>query len=658
MSRTFETFEYGTNITMGQGKNSVGAANGSTDPASKEAKRLAESEQRIIDQAVVENGTKDVSSDIPQRDQWSNKVEFILTCVGLAVGLGNVWRFPYLCYKNGGGAFLIPYAICLVCCSLPVFFLEVALGQFMSLGGWKAWRICPLFQGIGIASAVIVFFSNSYYAVIIAWALYYLSMSFSSVLPWTHCDNAWNTERCSVSKLSVNCSLMNGDLNVTCQNITNITALNTVDPVVEFWERKILKISPGVDQPGTVVWELAVALFVTWILCYFSIWKGIKWTGKVVYFTSLFPYLVITILTINGALLEGSLDGVIFYLKPDFSKLLDPGVWYDAGTQTFYSYAIGYGALTALGSYNKFNNNVYRQCILVAIINCSTSLYAGFAVFCALGFMAKQQGVPIQDVASSGPGLVFIAYPKSIGAMSVPQLWAVLFFIMILLLGMSSEFACCEGFVTTMSDFFPKLLRKSPNREIFTAVYFFASFLVGLSMITNGGMYVFQMFDYYSVSGFCLLWVCFFEVAAIAWVYGAKRFYDNIQMMIGYRMNPWFLICWMGLAPALMGGIFLFSAVKFKVLTYNHTYVYPEWAQAIGISLALISMIQIPLFLVYKLIRTPGSLRQRFATLIKPKLKAHQLRAQDKDDICILKRGPIEGSVTDSQTMYSTTTMT
>ncbi|XP_064631980.1 sodium- and chloride-dependent creatine transporter 1-like isoform X2 [Lineus longissimus] len=580
----------------------------------------------------VETVKVDHSEEGVRREQWNNKAEFILSCIGYAVGLGNVWRFPYLCYKNGGGAFLIPYAICLLAAGVPLFFMEVALGQFMSRGGIGVWKICPLFQGIGVASVVLVFLETLYYIVILAWALYYLAMSFQAELPWSHCNNSWNTPRCKVSfRSSVNCTQGGGAMNLTCTDLVNVSYVakanvTTVDPVIEFWERKILQISSGIDEPGTIVWELALALFVAWVICYFCVWKGVKSTGKVVYFTATFPYVVITILLIRGATLDGAAEGVLYYLKPDFALLGKPQVWIDAGTQIFYSYAIGLGALTALGSYNKFNNNCYKDCIFICCVNSFTSLYSGFAIFSVLGFMAKEQNVDIAYVAESGPGLAFIAYPKAITQMPVAPLWAVLFFFMVLLLGLDSQFVMCEAFITFVLDLFPQQMRKGYRREIFIAIYFFVAFLGGLTMITNGGMYVFQLFDYYAASGMSLLWIVFFEVLVVGWVYGAGRFYKNIELMIGYSILPWLKICWWLFTPLVVVGIFMFNIIQFEVLTYNKTYHYPPWATGLGICLASVSMIQIPLYLVYKVARTPGTLTERFKHLLLPILRAEQVR--------------------------------
>ncbi|KAL8164429.1 UNVERIFIED_CONTAM: Sodium- and chloride-dependent creatine transporter 1 [Gekko kuhli] len=206
---------------------------------------------------------------------------------------------------------------------------------------------------------------------------------------------------------------------------------------------------------------------------------------QIVYFTATFPYVVLIILLIRGVMLPGAQDGIIYYLKPDWSKLASPQVWIDAGTQIFFSYAIGLGALTALGSYNRFNNNCYKDAIILALINSGTSFFSGFVVFSILGFMAAEQGVDIAKVAESGPGLAFIAYPRAVTLMPVAPLWAALFFFMLLLLGLDSQFVGVEGFITGILDFFPAAYAFRFQREVTVAVCCLVCFLIELSMVTE-----------------------------------------------------------------------------------------------------------------------------------------------------------------------------
>uniref|UniRef100_A0AAZ3QRI2 Transporter n=3 Tax=Oncorhynchus tshawytscha TaxID=74940 RepID=A0AAZ3QRI2_ONCTS len=550
-----------------------------------------------------------------QREKWNSKLDFILSVAGGFVGLGNVWRFPYLCYKNGGGAFLIPYTIFLFGGGLPVFFLEVALGQYTSEGGITCWeKLCPIFTGIGYASIVIVSLLNIYYIVILAWGLYYLFQCFQPELPWAKCKNSWNTDRCVEDTIRKNKTLM------LAANITNFTS-----PVTEFWERNVLSISSGIDEIGEVKWDLALCLLGVWVICFFCIWKGVKSTGKVVYVTATFPFVMLIILLIRGVTLPGASEGIKFYLYPDLQRLKDPEVWIDAGTQIFFSYAICLGAMTSLGSYNKYKYNCYRDCLLLGGLNSGTSFVSGFAIFSVLGFMAQEQGVDIADVAESGTSL----NPKAVSMMSesvrsvqpsIIRIWlsSSLSCFYLLSLSFFPQFVEVEGQITSLVDLYPSFLRKGYRREIFIAIVCSISYLLGLTMVTRGGMYVFQLFDYYAASGVCLLWVAFFECIAVAWVYGVDNFYDAIEDMIGYRPNPWMKWSWSVITPLLCVGCFIFSLVKYKPLTYNKVYEYPDWSIGVGWTLALASMICIPMVVVIKIIQSDGPLIERIKAVAAP----------------------------------------
>nr|XP_046197219.1 solute carrier family 6 member 22, tandem duplicate 2 isoform X4 [Oncorhynchus gorbuscha] len=563
--------------------------------------RLSKAEMEVKLKLMSSGAKTNVEHPEPKpqdRGKWGSKTEFLLAAAGHIVGLGNVWRFPYLCYKNGGGVFFVPYILFLFTCGIPLFFLETSLGQYTSQGGITCWRkICPLFEGLGYGSQVVVLYTGVYYIIILAWAFLYLFYSFSLELPWASCKNSWNTDNCFEPGQN--------------STISDHSHGNTTSSVIEFWERRILGLSEGIEEIGSVRWDLALCLLLSWIICYFCVWKGVKSTGKVVYFTATFPYVMLLVLLVRGLTLPGAIDGIKFYLYPDPARLTDPQVWMDAGSQIFYSYGVCTGVLTSLGSYNKYNNNCYRDCVYLCLLNSVTSFVAGFAIFSVLGFMAYEQGIDISMVAESGPGLVFIAYPRAVAMMPVPQLWAIFFYIMILLLGLDSQFVYHEAVVTAISDMYPSFFHVGHLRKkLLLLGISVCSFLIGLLMVTEGGLYVFQLFDYYACSGMTLLVFASLQAVCVGWCYGAERLYDNIEDMIGYRPWPFMKYCWMYITPVICIGTLVFSLVKYTPLKFNNTYEYPWWGYAIGGFFTLSSTLLVPFWMLYKMSVTAGSLRQ------------------------------------------------
>ncbi|XP_029017878.1 sodium- and chloride-dependent GABA transporter 2-like isoform X2 [Betta splendens] len=558
---------------------------------------------------------------LPQREKWANKMEFILSMTGEIIGLGNVWRFPYLCFKNGGGVFFIPYFVFLFFCGIPMFFLETALGQYTSQGGVTAWRkICPMFQGVGYACQVIVMYLNIYYIVVLAWAIFYLINSFRSPLPWSTCDNWWNTELCySRAGVFANPDMFQPNSNWSfLHNISlsddfeNFTYINETQPLLikspeeEFWINRVLRLSDDLSL-GKVHWDLALCLMAAWVICYFCIWKGIKSTGKVVYFTATFPYLMLFILFIRGVTLPGAAEGLKYYLTPDFSKITEPDVWRDAGTQVFFSYAVCQGVLTALASYNQYNNNCYRDCVALCCLNSGTSIFAGFAVFSVLGFMANDLGITMDEVAESGPGLAFIAYPKALSLLPGSSFWAVLFFLMILFLGLDSQFVCVESLSTTLTDMFPRQLRKPGAREILVLVIAVVCFLLGLPLISEGGIVLFQLVDSYGPSGTSLLIIACFETIAVAWVYGADRFYDNIKDMIGYSPFPVIKYCWLFITPLICTITMLYDLAQTRAPLVNGQPL-GSWGSTLGTLLVITPLLCIPAFMLVAAFRNHGNM--------------------------------------------------
>lgn len=298
-----------------------------------------------------------------ERDQWNNKIEYMLSVIGYVVDLGNCVRFPYVAYKNGGGAFLIPYFSFLILIGVPMMFLEMSVGQYFGVGNITLWgRVNIFMKGIGYASLLVVCYITLYYATIIAYSVFYFFASFSAQMPWAKCKNEWNSDKC-VERI--------GDNNSTIEN--------PVSAAEEYYKRKMLGIhkSSGIDDLGPIKYDLTLCLAVVFLLMYLCICKGVKGTGKAVYFTATVPYIILIILLVHGLTLSGSDDGVSYFLTPSFEKLSHFECWKDAAIQIFFTLGPGISVLTTYASYSKKNNNCQIDALSASAANVMASFLSG-----------------------------------------------------------------------------------------------------------------------------------------------------------------------------------------------------------------------------------------------------------------------------------------
>lgn len=544
------------------------------------------------------------------RPTWSSKADFLLSIIGFAVDLANVWRFPYLVYKNGGGVFLIPYFLMLVFGAMPLFYMELVLGQYNRQGPISIWKICPLFKGVGFCAVLVSWYVSFYYNVIIGWTIYFMISSMTSELPWVRCGNEWNTERCWGGYNDSNARI--------AANSTHVPN-NRTSPALEFFDRKVLELhlSSGFDDLGAPKWQLLLCVFSVFVILYFALFKGVKSSGKVVWVTATAPYVILTILLCRGAFLPGAAQGIMYYLRPDISRLLHSQVWVDAAMQVFFSVGVGFGVHLTYSSYNTFHNNCYRDCLLTTAVNSFTSFYSGFVIFIFLGYMAHKHDMPISEVATEGHGLVFQVYPEAIATLPGGQFWAVLFFIMLLSLGLDSAMGGLESVITGLMDEFKDFFdRWKFSREVFTAVVLFTSFSMALINVTRGGGYTMHWFDTYS-AGISLLFSALLEAIGVAWLYGIGPFCENVQEMIGHKPGIYWRLCWKFVSPTFLVAVIAMEIVNNSPLRY-HDYLYPSWAVALGWGFALSSVAMVPLVACYKLCKAKGTCAERIAYTITP----------------------------------------
>ncbi|OWA50489.1 Sodium-dependent proline transporter [Hypsibius exemplaris] len=576
-----------------------------------------------------------------ERGQWGNRAQFFLSCVGQSVGIGNVWRFPYLAYQNGGGAFLIPYFIILFMVGKPLYCMELALGQYCSLGPWSLFkRMCPLGAGVGVAMCVTATIVCIYYNVLMSYTVFYTAAVLKSIfmaesLPWDVCDEAWATEHCFVrSTLDLSLSEEVG-VPVVRFFQQNDSFTGRMQPSPEqYFERYVIQSSTKemdytLNEPGGVIWQLALCLIFSWVVVFFCLYKGIQSSGKAVYFTSTFPFVILLVLMVRGVLLDGAVEGIIFLFKPQWDRLLDVTVWRSAAAQVFFSLSVAQGPLIMFGSYNKFRMKVYKDAMIVCSLDTVTSIIASVVIFSVLGNLAHQLDVPISSVAKGGPGLAFIAYPEALSKLPIPHLWAVLFFFMLFLLGLDSEFGLLEGSLTALHDEYPSLRSK---KALVTGIACSICFLLALPCVTHGGLYVIDLMDTYG-GGFAIILIAFFEILAVFWAYGMKRLQHNLDFMMKYKPSIYFRSCWVVIAPLILLFIFIYTMADYKPFATNDPDgKYPKWADGVGWLLALASIAQIPLWAVYNLVKQPGpTWRQKLWQASQPTTEWGPSAQEDRD---------------------------
>ncbi|XP_068620782.1 sodium- and chloride-dependent glycine transporter 1-like [Battus philenor] len=518
-------------------------------------------------------------------ERWGSQLEYVLSCLGYAVGIGNIWRFPYLCYRNGGGAFLIPYLITLIICGIPLVYLETTLGQFASAGCISVFNINPLFKGAGYAMIVMNIIAMTYFSAIMSYPLFYIYNSFQSPLPWQTCNNSWNTERCT--QITGNSTVLTSTESITT-------------PEDEFFHIRLLQMSTGIHEIGGIVWPVFWCNFICWVLVYLCICNGVKSVGKIVYFTVMFPYVVLFALFIRGVTLPGAQQGILYYILPDWSQLKNPKVWIDAATQIFYSLGPGWGGLISMASFNKFNYDNLRSSVIIPLVNSGTSVWAGFVVFSVLGFAAERAGVPVGDVATAGPGLAFITYPATVTMMPAPNFWAVTFFVMLFFLGIDSMFVTIEAVIAGVMDEYPKLQRR---KKLITLMTCLALFSISIICNTKGGIHVLRLLDSH-VATVCVPTVCIMELIAAVYTYGPKKLSSDVLFMTGKPLNHIWIFLWKYLLPVLL----LLVAIS----SLREASGFGGWC------VALASVVCIPIYATRIIYKSRGPMLQRIKENCRP----------------------------------------
>ncbi|CEM02439.1 unnamed protein product [Vitrella brassicaformis CCMP3155] len=430
------------------------------------------------------------------RDRWASRFAFITAAVGSAVGLGNLWRFPYLCYSYGGGAFFIPFLLALFFLGIPMLTTEFALGQVYQGGHALAFsRVNKRMVGVGYSAPWGSIMTSSYYTAIIAYALVYLVNCFKADMPWT--TKTEEIQRCMEAVTEDQCLA----IGACTFSATEGCKQALVARASAFFEDSVLNMSPPDSPPTTLVWGLVVAIVVVWCCVYFSIFQGPSITGYVVYVTMTLPFLLLIALMAVGLSLPGSGMGIKAYIGEwDVKSLTEtPQVWSDAVGQVFFSIGVCWGIMTAYASYNKTNQNVAQDAVIVAIADFVVAFLCGFAVFAILGYLANQAGLAFDEMPAGGMGLAFQTYP--VGLAQIPgvgaQILCALFFLTLFLLGIDSAFSLVEAWATPLHD---SVLFHRTRRTVFVGVVCLIFFAIALFYVTDIGLHLLDTVDWYLAS--------------------------------------------------------------------------------------------------------------------------------------------------------------
>lgn len=447
------------------------------------------------------------------REQWGSRAGFILAAVGSAIGLGNIWRFPYMAYENGGGAFFIPYLFAMLTAGIPFMIMEFTLGHklrsaapraFAKLGGkyeWLGW-----FQ-VFIAAVIAV-----YYVAVIGWAISYLGFSFKQ---------SWGSDT------------------------------NT------FFFSEYLKLGEhSPSQLGGFQLHIAIPMMIAWAITFAAIYSGVK--GGIERASKIMmPLLFIMVLGLitRVVFLPGALDGLNYLFQPDFSKILDAKVWSAAYGQIFFTLSVGFAIMIAYSSYLPSKSDINNNAFMTVLINCGFSITAGVLIFAVLGYMAQEQAKPLTEVVSAGVGLAFVTIPAAINLLPAPYILGPLFFLALVVAGLSSHISIIEAVTSAVID------KLNWSRKKAAIVVCGTGFIVSMAFATNGGLLLLDLVDYF-INNVALLSSCLLELLIVGWLVKIADIRQYANSISDFTIGKWFELCIRFISPIMLAIILVTNLYK------------------------------------------------------------------------------------------------
>ncbi|KLV08713.1 sodium-dependent transporter [Photobacterium ganghwense] len=441
-----------------------------------------------------------------KREQWGSRAGFILAAVGSAIGLGNIWRFPYMAYENGGGAFFIPYLFAMLTAGIPFMIMEFSLGHKLRGAAPRAFsKLGVKYEWLGWFQVFIAAVIAVYYVAVIGWAISYLGFSFSQ---------SWGSD-------------------------TNA-----------YFFSEYLKL--GENSPsklGDLQFHIAIPMAIAWAVTFAAIFTGVKGgierANKI-----MMPLLFVMVIALIARVifLPGAVDGINYLFQPDFSKIMDAKVWSAAYGQIFFTLSVGFAIMVAYSSYLPEKSDINNNAFMTVLINCGFSITAGVLIFGVLGYMAQEQAKPLTEVVSAGVGLAFVTIPAAINLLPAPYILGPLFFLALVVAGLSSHISILEAVTSAIID------KLHWSRKKAASVVCGVGFVVSMAFATNGGLLLLDLVDYF-INNIALLSSCLVELVIIAWLLRVSDIRDYVNERSEITIGKWFEVCIRYLSPLMLAVI-------------------------------------------------------------------------------------------------------
>jgi len=496
------------------------------------------------------------------KGEFSHAIQFWLSWLGSAVGYGNIWRFPYVLFNNGGGAFFIPYFVCIILIILPLYYLEWAYGQLFKKALHRYYdSINPKFLGLSAAISTVCFFTSIFLTTLLAWCINFLILSFQDPLPW----DAQNE-----------------------------------GPGV-FWKEgyfknELLHISEGIEDMNYIVFWIAFSFLISWVVNYMVIYKSLVSIGYAVYVLIPLPYFLLFVLFIRGVTLEGFYNGWIYLFEPDWSKIFTFKIWKDAGAQVIFSWSLGVNIMMLFSSNRGKDEKIFKASLGIPLMNFATSIFAWMALFSFLGYVSQRSGVPISEMPIEGSELAFVVYPALITTLPFPQFWSVLFFIMLIWLGLSSQFPYYEVWISFLHGMFSRShkLHKVGKTTISICFCILVWIIDILFLASDAGFYWFTLLDHFA-AGLNLLVLILVQTIFLGWFLDLDQI--ETRIIIKGETIPWiYKISIKYISPAFITFLIILGFID----EVKNPLEMPFWAQSLGYILLFLPPWLILGFLIFR----------------------------------------------------------